>query len=1252
MRIPLFIFSLAGGIASAITPQQTEFFENKIRPVLAENCYECHSAAGKKKGGLLLDSRPGWQAGGESGPVIVPGDAKKSLFIASIRHEHDDLKMPKAGAKLQPNVIADFEKWINHGANDPRDKAPTKDELAKATDWKKVLESRKDWWALKPYQVSNLQAQLPKGRNPVDVFIEAKLKEQGLAPAPRADEAAIKRRLHFVLTGLPPAPEHLESNIDQLLASPRFGEKWARHFMDWVRYAESYGSEGDPAIPYAWRYRDYLIRAFNNNVPYPQLVREAIAGDLLPQPRIVNGINESALGIAQLRMVLHGFSPVDSLDEMLTFTDNQIDTVSKAFQAMTVTCARCHNHKFDAISQTDFYSMYGIFTSTHPAVIDVSAVDDKAIRDEMQSLKKEIRAVVGKAWLASLGRTRETKGTSKDESLDSSSSLSSMKWFAQGKGVSSKPTRAGEFSVATEGTDIVHSIHPSGWFSDLLSTKDRAVLVSPRFKNEGGTLWVRGAGQGGARARYIVQNYPRTGTIHKAIEFKDKDDTLAWRQLDLEYWKGDEVFIQCTTAADMPVETKADERSWFGITEWRITPKDAPAPENPKPATDARAAVTAWMNGTATDSQAELLDSLLRTKKLPNDRREIKEAEPLVAKYRALENRLPAPVRAPGVMEADATDRALFVQGNHKQPAELVQRRFLEALDPTPYNAKDSGRLQLANSIADMKRNPLTARVIVNRIWHHVFGRGIVSTTDNFGRLGELPSHPELLDYLSQRFIDSGGDIKAMIKLLVTSDTFTRSDRAPAGATEKDPDNKLLSHWGVRRLEAESIRDSMLQLSGKLDLTMSGESVAGGDPRRSVYVKVLRNNLDSFLTVFDAPVPSGTRGKRDVTNVPAQSLTLLNDKRVQTWAKDWAQRTTGDDEKRARQMFAEAFGRAPSSRELSGSLAFVKASAHAGDDQRGELAKLESQGSQLRASIESILSPMRERLTKQHAAVKPVVKGNAPEPFAEWDFEDGPQDLKGRLPLKLMGNARIEHGTLILDGSSGTFARSAPLSTTLKTKTLEAWVMLDNLDQRGGGVITAQDGRGIVFDSIVFAEKAARNWVPGSDNFKRSQLLNGPVEDEATKRPVHVAISYEADGTVTAYRDGTKYGESYKSSGPAAFKKGESEIQLGCRHGNGGGNKLLTGRILRARVYDRALTAAEINVTRHVELSSVNESDVIQALNAAKRDEVKAKQAALAALTDKTNTLREQVESLGGTEQAWASLALSLMNAKEFVYLK
>jgi hypothetical protein len=1258
--------------ALAATPDKIEFFESKIRPVLAQDCYECHATATKKKGGLLLDSRPGWQAGGDSGPAVVPGDAAKSLLIQSIRHEHEDLAMPKNGAKLDADVIAAFEKWVNDGAVDPRDTPPSAEQIAKDTDWQSVLERRKQWWALQPLKDEGGRMNDEKG-NPVDVFIEAKMAEQGLNLSPPADQATLLRRLSYVLTGLPPSPAEIESfaqrcqdmghsslkaiieaEVARLLSSPRYGETWARHWLDWVRYAESYGSEGDPAIPYVWRYRDYVIRAFNDDVPYPQMVREAIAGDLLAKPRIKEGINESALGIGQLRMVLHGFSPTDSLDEMVTFTDNQIDVVTKAFQGLTVSCARCHNHKFDAISQTDFYALYGIFTSTRPAVIDVNAPDvGKQQREALAKLKQQIKAIVGKAWLEKTPPSKATVAKATEGTPISNDNIL-MRWdprrdtiYTSGNGFQQGATKAGEFSIALDGKSTLARIYPSGVFSDLISTKDRAVLMSPRFKCEGGTLWMRTTGGGSSRAKYVVQNYPRTGTIHKAKTFEGDDDAgLGWHSLDLNYWKGDDMFIQVATASDMPAEIKADERSWIGLAEVIIT-KDATPPPKPAKATDVRASIEAWLNNTLTDAQAELLNTQLQSGKLPND---IAEAAPLVAKYRKIEAALPMPTRAPGVLEADGHDAAMFVRGDHKQPGEIVARRFLDGIDPIPIPSRQSGRLELAEKFADLEANPLAARVIVNRLWHHVFGRGIVGTTDNFGKLGDLPTHPELLDYLAQRFIDSGGSIKDMIKLLVTSKTFQASDQASAKATKIDPDNKLLSHWTVRRLPAEPIRDSILTLSGKLDDTMFGLPINDEQPRRSLYMKVIRNRMDPFLSAFDMPVPMTTKGRRDVTNVPAQSLALLNDQNVTKWASQWAKQVTrqqADDTARVQQMFAQAFSRKANTDELAACLAFVQSAAQSAKSQQAELAVLENEAETLQKKINDVLDPQRAKLTEQRQ-VKPA--NDAPKPYAEWDFEKDANDLQGNLPLTLEGSARLEQGALVLDGRSAV-ARSAPLTKDLSVKTLEAWVLLDTLDQRGGGVITVQDKRGGVFDSIVFAESAANEWLAGSDHHKRTEGFEGTPETEAAQRPVHVAITY-AGGTTTAYRDGLLYGKSYQVGEPANFKAVDSEVILGCRHGKAGGNRLLRGRILRARLYDRALSDKELATSRLLESSVINDRDVLAALPEPQRQALNEWQGEYAKVVEQAHEVKARVEQLSPETAGWESLALSLINLKEFVYLK
>jgi hypothetical protein len=1220
-----------GQIFAAPTPQQIEFFESKIRPILAQECYECHSAATKKKGGLVLDSRVGWQAGGESGDAIKPGDPAASLLVQTIKHEHEDLKMPKAGAKLDDKVIADFERWIRDGAADPRDAPPSKEQVAKETDWKTILERRKQWWAFLP--ISKQSA-----NKTIDDFIDAELTKQGIPAAPQADAQTLHRRISYILTGLPPSDLSDKSDpsdqINALLNSPAYGEKWARHFMDWVRYAESYGSEGDPQIPYAYQYRDYLIRAFNDDVPYPKLVKEAIAGDLLPKPRLKNGLNESAIGIAQLRMVLHGFSPVDSLDEMVTFTDNQIDTVTKAFQALTVSCARCHNHKFDAISQADFYALYGIFTSTHPAVIDVNAPGTgDAIRAELKQLKTQIKTTLIADWLTTFKDTSDRSNKSYPKFQKPAFTFNGLP--------RSKP---GEFSITEKGLRI----YPGGYFSDLISTQDRSVLITDRFKNPGGTFWFRVAGNGGVKAKYVVQNYPRTGTVHKAIELKDeKDETLAWRSLDLDFWKDDEIFLQLATAADMPAEFKSG-RSWFALTDAIIT-KDKTPPAKPEQSNvPAHTLILAWQNNTLTDAQAEALDSLVQSKKLST-----KAIADFLKRYRDLEAKLPLPTRVPGVIEADAKDAALFVRGDHKQPAEIVPRRFLDALDPTPFNTSGSGRLELAERMADMKHNPLTARVIVNRLWHHIFGRGIVATTDNFGKLGDLPTNPELLDFLAQRFIDSGGSIKEMVKLMVSSKAFQRSAQSSELSTQKDPENKLLSHWSMRRLEAEAIRDSIVTLSGKLDTTLYGESVGSGDPRRSIYVKVVRNALDPFLTTFDLPVPFSARGKRDTTNVPAQSLTLLNDSKVIDWSRNWATYVVHDgkdrtDDLRVRQMFRQAYSREASDDEVKQSLAYLATLQQESSLQASELAKQEEKITAVNRQITAILDPARTKLQAERKL--PVAPTDLPEALAEWTFDKDLSDTKGRMNLELTGVARIENGALILDGKS--MAKSGSLQKKLTAKTLEAWVMLDNLTQQGGGVLTVQEKNGGVFDSLVFGEKQAAHWVAGSDHFNRSELFEGPTETEAATRPVHIAVVYQADGTISGYRDGKPYGITYRKAPAAVFETDASQVLLGCRHGSPTGNKGLAGRIFRARLYDRALTSEDIAKTARIESTTITEADILATLSNDQRTQLTRLQSQRDLLTKTLESTRSTAAGTDPVLQAWASLAQSLINLKEFIYLQ
>ena len=408
------------------TAEQVEFFEKNIRSVLAEHCYECHNSSDKAKGGLALDWQGGLAKGGDSGPVLVAGKPGSSRLLRVIRHEEKDLKMPKDGPRLSPVVIGNFEKWIAMGAPDPRTKQPTREDIAKATSWETIREQRKQWWSFQPVRL--LAPPKVKGdwaQTDIDKFIQAVWEAEGLSPSSDAEPQALLRRLSFIITGLPPAPGEtesfvqeartnsraaVESAIERLLASPHFGERWARHWMDWVRYAESLGSEGDPAIPHANQYRNYLIRALNEDVPYDQLLREHIAGDLLARPRLNEklGLNESAIGPAHYRFVLQGFAPTDALDELVRTTENQIDVVSKAFLGLTVSCARCHNHKFDPISQEDYHAFYSIMTSCRPAMVNVDTpARQETNKAKLAELKPRIRVALAEQWLAETGTISE-----------------------------------------------------------------------------------------------------------------------------------------------------------------------------------------------------------------------------------------------------------------------------------------------------------------------------------------------------------------------------------------------------------------------------------------------------------------------------------------------------------------------------------------------------------------------------------------------------------------------------------------------------------------------------------------------------------------------------------------------------------------------------------------------------------------------------------------------------------------------------
>ena len=1028
------------GLLGAASTEDLEFFEARVRPLLAEHCYQCHSAkANPVFAKLYLDSSQGIRRGSESGPVIIPGKPDESRLIRAVRGEL--LQMPPTG-KLADDKIAVLAKWIEMGAPWPRERAEPTVRSENGFD----LDARKDaHWAWHPVKESAPPkvADTAWPLNDVDRFLLARLEAEGFTPAQEVDRSTLLRRLSFGVTGLPPTPEEIatflsddepkayERLVDRLLASPHFGERWARHWMDLVRYSESHGSEGDPDVPQAWRYRDYLIRALNDDVPYDQLVREHVAGDLLPTPRFsADGkTNESILGTAHFRMIEHAYQPVEPLEDRVKWTDNQIDVFSKAFQGLTVSCARCHDHKFDAISQKDFYSLYGTFYGARPIQATIDHPKKLNIhRGELTVLKGRIKDRLADAWMEAardlevrlvyeqdgaikkaleeaacdeesplvvweLLRRRkgdklavgwERLATSWRNEVEARTKYNAttfettwepggadyQNWLRYGVGMPQSAADPGEFFVQPGGDRVVSGIYPSGVYTHLLTPKHNGILQSPRFKIEHDSISFRVLGGNVSAVQLIIENYavPRGGIYNQRFDITE--DEMQWVRWDTTYWKGFTGYLEFATLGDYthrkrtPV-SRADGRSYFGVD--RVVfhnnderPKETIVPvrhllDGDAPSSREElarrfrevlvAAVEAWRDGTLTEEQAAYLDYFARHDLLPTSLGQLIHLQPLVAEYRRLEAEVPIPRRAPGLLDEGSPDHPLFVRGNHKNPGDPVPRRFLTALGGEPLGDPREVRLHLAGQVANPS-NPLTARVAVNRIWRHLFGEGIVRTVDNFGELGAEPTHTELLDYLTDRFVKEGWSIKKMVRLLATSRAYRMSSQPSAKARAEDPENKLLSHAHIRRLEAETIRDAILAASGELKPDMYGPSVTtyyahetgqakgdkpkgplDGEGRRSVYLEVRRNLTNPFLEVFDVPKPSTTRGYRDVTNVPAQSLTLMNSPFVIDQAAKWADRllTREDEEpgKRIERMFLKTLGRKPTADELDTAQTFV-----------------------------------------------------------------------------------------------------------------------------------------------------------------------------------------------------------------------------------------------------------------------------------------------------------------------------------------
>ncbi len=740
--------------------EQINFFESKIRPVLVKNCYKCHAREGDKvKGGLLLDTREDSIRGGDTGPAVVPGSVDESLLYVAITYDDSSLEMPPK-TKLPDHVIADFKKWIEMGAPDPR-RGPDADKPAeKYVSTIDIEKGRQEHWAYQaPTRTAPPETSNPEwAKNEIDSFILAGLDEAGLKPNGDADPQTFLRRLYFDLIGLPPNPQATEAftkswsadpdtaikeAVDKLLQSDQFGERWARHWMDVARYAESSGREANATFPHAWRYRDYVIDSFNDDKPFDEFVVQQIAGDLL-QYETAEQQADNLIATGFLAIGTKGLNEQSGRQFRFDLVDEQIDTATKAILGTTVACARCHDHKFDPIPMSDYYAMAGIFLSSETFY-----------------------------GTAQTGQNRRS--------------------------------------------------------SNLIQLPDEVV------GNTGDSL-----------------------SLGELISMQAQHDTLRKRLADMQ-----------TEIAEARREGDADATTRLRIQSLGLI------------------------------NQSGILQTKLNS---------------------YTHDGIPKPL-AMGMQDQDAPfDSQVLVRGEVNAPTGTpVPRGFVQVIqtnDERPIPDSQSGRLQMARWMTSPE-NPMTSRVFVNRAWHWLFGQGIVTSVDNFGTTGQKPTHPELLDHLAVRFIEMEWSVKDLVKEIVTSRTYRMSSDYDEARFLKDPENKLVWRANKRRLDAESLRDATLAVSGQLDLDRPHGSLVAtqGDGfvgrgfaissvdsylsntnfnNRSVYMPVIRDLLPDSLQLFDFADPSLVLGARETTTVPSQALFLMNSDFLQTTAEGMAGYLTGD----------------------------------------------------------------------------------------------------------------------------------------------------------------------------------------------------------------------------------------------------------------------------------------------------------------------------------------------------------------------
>ena len=879
--------------------EQIEFFEKRIRPVLVERCEECHSQHSDPiQGGLLVDSREGLLTGGDSGPAVVASKPNESLLLEAIRYE--SYEMPP-DEMLSDEQIADFERWIAMGAPDPRS-APNAKPVRTAIDFDKARQH----WAYQPVS----DPAIPKigsdwSSHPIDRFLFRQMHAQGLTPTNLANRKTLVRRLYYDLIGLPPSPEQVqqfvqdnrpdayERLVDELLASPRFGEHWGRHWLDVARFAESLTLRGF-VLPEAWRYRDYVIDSFNRDRPYDEFLQQQLAGDLLPAETIRHE-RENLIATTFLVLGNTNLEQQDKQQLEMDFVDEQLDVIGKGLMAQTLTCARCHDHKFDPIPTRDYYAIAGIFSNVvaleHENVS--KWIEQPLPLDDHQQAQFD-------TWKLQIAKLEQERQALEDErkKLQQAQKLNGIV-IDQRDGEMHGEWVASTYTKPFLGQDYAHDDNQ---------------------------------GKGAKEFRFSV-SLPKSGRYEVRLAYTSGTNRATNVPITIVSVDG-ETQVTVNERKAPPILNQFAKLGEFAFSE------KVPAEVVISNAeTDGHVIVDGLQFVSIDDKDSPQRPELVqRQQRIASIENELKQHQQDIAK---LQQKLEQRPRVMTLREkAEVAAIPIHIRGNVHSLGEVVPRGMLQVIDidqtPTiPDNA--SGRLEFAQWLT-ASDHPLTSRVYANRIWYWLWGQGIVSTVDNFGTTGAEPSHPELLDYLAQQLKSNGGSTKALVREIVLSKAYQLDSTASTLSRQLDPENVWLSHAPRKRLPAEAIRDTMIMAAGKLDVSVGGRTYPArlskdydfhyDGMRRSVYLPVFRNSLPELFEVFDFPNPSLVTGKRTVSTTATQALWMLNHPFVLEQANATAKRLLAevpvDDQARIERAYRLCLGRLPTQTERQLALDYVQ----------------------------------------------------------------------------------------------------------------------------------------------------------------------------------------------------------------------------------------------------------------------------------------------------------------------------------------